>query len=537
MRGVLALVMALSVTGVSNASAERPPAAAAGPVDFNGDGFADLAVGVAAEDVAGVLDAGAVNVLYGAPSGVQATAPDDQFWTQQSRGVNGQVGLFELFGIALAAGDFNADGFTDLAIGVPGEAPGGAVNVLYGSPAGLQTRTPRDQLWTQDSPGVADRVESGDQFGNALASGDFNADGFADLAIGAYGEDVGRRFDVGAASVLYGSGRGLQAESPNDQVWAQDSKGVLDDGEDGDGFGNALAARDFDGDGFDDLAVAVSSEAIEVDGGGALFAAGAANVLYGSPGGLAAAGNQFWHQDAPGVLDQAEELDVFANALAAGDFNGDGKGDLAVGVVFEETGPAGNAGAVALLHGSSGGLQADAPDDQLWTQDSPDVEDQQEDSDQFGATLGAGDFNGDAFTDLAIGVNESLGDIPFTGAVNVLYGSASGLQALSPADQFWHQDSPGVLDQAEDFDAFAAALGSHDFDADGVDDLAIGVLFEDLGPPGRGVTGDDQGAMHVLYGTGGGLQSDQPDDQFWNQDSRGVKDTAEQVDLFGQPFA
>ena len=53
-----------------------------------------------------------------------------------------------------------------------------------------------------------------------------------------------------------------------------------------------------------------------------------------------------------------------------------------------------------------------------------------------------GDFNGDGFDDLAIGVpGETLGSISAAGAVEVIYGSSSGLSAtLAHADQFWTQD-------------------------------------------------------------------------------------------------
>jgi hypothetical protein len=59
-------------------------AASAGSVfgDFNGDGFADLAVGVPLEDVGTVANAGAVNVIYGASGGLSAA--DDQLWHRDS---------------------------------------------------------------------------------------------------------------------------------------------------------------------------------------------------------------------------------------------------------------------------------------------------------------------------------------------------------------------------------------------------------------------------------------------------------------------
>src|SRR5262245_36665004 len=84
--------------------------------------------------------------------------------------------------------DFNGDGYSDLAIGVPGEEVGGkkqagAVNVIYGSATGLSagggdTGVPPNQLWTQDSPGVLGVAEKEDAFGSAIAAGDFNGDGY-----------------------------------------------------------------------------------------------------------------------------------------------------------------------------------------------------------------------------------------------------------------------------------------------------------------------------------------------------------------------
>jgi hypothetical protein len=93
------------------------------------------------------------------------------------------------------AADFDNDGVADLAIGVPGEAIGGAeneiagaVNVLYGTGGGLSGTG--SQLFDQ----VGSAVEQLDTFGSALAAGDFNRDGFTDLAAGAPGETVGSTF-------------------------------------------------------------------------------------------------------------------------------------------------------------------------------------------------------------------------------------------------------------------------------------------------------------------------------------------------------
>jgi predicted NUDIX family NTP pyrophosphohydrolase len=510
--------------GQASVAAVRP-----NPVitDFNGDGFSDLAVGVISE---GDAWGGAVNILYGSGAGLQAVVPDDQFWNQNSVGVKDQAELVDLFGSSLAAGDFNGDGFTDLAIGVESEEPdqapeeqesAGAVAVLYGTAEGLQADAPDDQFWTQNSPGVKDQVDARDRWGSTLASGDFNADGFADLAVGAHGEDV-TIDDQGAVNVLYGSARGLQADAPDDQFWTQDSPGVEDEAELNDALGLSATTSDFNADGFQDLAIGVVED---IDGA---ENAGAVNVLYGSAEGLQADApdDQFWSQDSPGMKDRSEQDDEFGDALVAGDFNGDEFPDLAVAGPKEGVGARFQQGAVSVLFGSAGGLQADAPDDQFWSQDSPDVKGQAEGGDLFGWALAAGDFNADGLSDLTVGVlgeNQTRTD---AGAVNVLYGSPAGLQARDPDDQIWSQALPGVRGDAEAEENFGAAARAEDYNADGFADLAIGVERDTVG----GIIA--AGSVNVLYGTANGLQADDPDDQLWNQASPSVKENAE-GDFFG----
>jgi hypothetical protein len=261
------------------------------------------------------------------------------------------------------------------------------------------------QLWSQASAGVASKPEADDHFGGAFSVGDFNGDAFADLAIGVTLEDFTSQCDYwGAVQVLYGSNAGLQATGvggPAAQLWWQASPGVAGEPETFDGFGSRLSSGDFNGDSFADLAISAPDD--EAQG---QDSAGVVHVLYGSNIGVQAAGYfgpgaQTWSQSTPGVLDEPEQFDIFGASLAAGDFDGDGFADLAIGAPGEDD----FAGVVHILRGSNVGLRTLAIGvvSLLWSQASAGVAGGPEADDSFGSSLAIGDFNGDGFADLAIG--------------------------------------------------------------------------------------------------------------------------------------
>ena len=153
-------------TGLSSPVAAAPAAV----VDFNGDGFTDLALGVPGEDSSGQADAGRVNIVYGSAGGL--TGVGNQALDQSV--LVGTLEAGDRFGSALTTGDFNGDGFTDLAVGVPGEdssgqADAGRVNIVYGSAGGLSTVGNQ----ALDQSILAGTLEAGDGFGSALAAGNF----------------------------------------------------------------------------------------------------------------------------------------------------------------------------------------------------------------------------------------------------------------------------------------------------------------------------------------------------------------------------
>ncbi len=411
--------------------------------------------------------------------------------------------------------DFNRDGYADLVVGVPGEdLPGasnaGAVNVIYGSAAGL--RSPGNQLWTQNSPGIAGHAESGDQFGFSVAAQDFNGDGYTDLAVGVPYEDLAHSND-GAVNVIYGSPSGLRAAG--NELWTQNSPGIGGVSEAGDLFGYSLAAANFGRGGYADLAVGVPGEDQARSNDGAV------NVIYGSSTGLTQVGDQVWWQNSPGIGGVAEAGDEFGYSLAAGNLGRNGYADLAVGVPFEDQ-AARNDGAVNVIYGSSTGLTQVG--DQVWWQNSPGIGGVAEAYDEFGYSLAIDNLGRNGYADLAVGVPfEDQAGKTNSGAVNVIYGGSNGLTWVG--NQVWWQDSPGVLGVAESYDSFGYSLAAANFGRGGYADLAVGVPFEDQ----AGKT--NSGAVNVIYGGSNGLT--QVGDQVWWQDSPGVLGVAESYDEFG----
>jgi len=426
----------------------------------------------------------------------------------------------------VARGDFNNDGFGDLAVGVPFEGIDtfvqcGAVNVIYGTAGGL--RSAGNQFWHQGVSGVPGGNETGDQFGRSLASGDFNGDGFSDLAIGAPFEDVSTRVDEGSVTILFGSAGGLSS------VGAQGLTGAAA----GDRFGWSLAWGDFDNDNVGDLAVGAprADDADSEDEGEVRIYRGilAEGLRFQST----LDQNSFRIGSIEGSLETS--FDRFGETLAAGDFDGGGHSDLAIGVPHKGLS---NAGMVYVVFGSVDVLDPLAnPAGERVAQFRLNDE-VAESGDLFGASLAAGDFRRSAggFQCLAVGIpGEDLGsgNGPFegtsardTGKVVVFFGAGRGFAGV----QELSQDLAGIPMTDESGDAFGSSLAAGDFNGDRCADLAIGIPLEDVST--GGTTSVDAGAVIVLYGQPGS-SFDPFDSQVWHQNQGWGSSTANLSDRFG----
>jgi len=479
---------------VSQTAAEYGEVLASG--DYDGDGLPDLAIGAPSWDSGSVTNAGEVMLLTNTGTG------SFQYYLSSSGTVSGMN-----LGWAVVFGDFNNDGKDDLAYGAPflavnGQASAGRVYVRSDGGA-TQTFVQGGDL--QGTP------EAGDKFGGSLAVGDFNDDGFDDLAIGVSGEDVETLMSVviaaGAVQILYGSVGGLTGVG--NQYFHQ---GLMGGAQANAHFGSDLASGDLNGDdAFSDLVIGEPDRDIT-----GISNAGQVTVMFGTSGGLLTTGAQIIDQSDIGMVNQAS--DFFGTSLAVADFNRTQacwapktcREDLAIGIMGEDVNGAIAAGAVVVLNGSDSGLSLTSP--LIMNQGTIGMATSPEDSDYFGRTLAsqwltssylkAGAIWGSPDHLLIGAPGEDWNSTVDAGAVHLVFsGGATGLN--TGADEQFLMVEAGMATAPMQANAkFGSAMTIADFNLDGTTDLAVSL-------PGQTV-GDFSaaGAVQILFGAPVSIFSD-----------------------------
>lgn len=474
-----------------------------GAGDVNGDGFDDLLIGSPLADAGSPsqADAGVSYVIFGKSSGFDAAI--------DLGALDGTLG-FKIFGATAgdragtvsSAGDVNGDGFGDLLVGAPGfdtlsATDAGSAYVIFGKSQSFGAIFDLSAINGVNGFRL-DGIGGDDLTGLSLSgAGDFNGDGYADLLIGARSADPGlpARADAGSAYLVYGKLGGFAPIIDLNTLTL--SEGFRVDGVGSfDFLGQSVRwAGDINGDGLGDFVLGA-----QMGTPGTGTARGAAFVIFGDAN----------PPVSPLLVDQLNGINGFRisgvnqddllgfSVSGIGDFNGDGYGDLAVGVPNADAGspPKVNSGSTYLIFGNAGPF-ASVFDLLTLSGGNGFRVDGIRDGDSLGISVGAaGDVNGDGYDDVILGAfHASVGNPPRSeaGETYVLFGSPSYNSSTFPLTAINGQNGfrlEGV--GAQDESGWSVA-GAGDINGDGYDDLVIGAPQDGAGSAyvffGRDFTG------------------------------------------------
>ncbi len=474
--------------------------------DVNGDGYGDVLVGASLYDN-GEADEGRAFLYLGSATGLELSPA----WTAEGNQTTA------LFGFSCAtAGDVNGDGYGDVIVGAyrydGGQTDEGRAYVYLGSVAGL-ANTP---AWTRES----DQADA--YMGVSVATaGDVNADGYADVVVGASLFDGGQ-VDEGRATVYLGSATGLGTlpawTGEGDQGGAQFGVSVSGAGDvNGDGYadiitgapfydnqlanegkvyvyygssfgltlgwstegnqassrfgGSVATAGDVNGDGYADMVVGAYGYDYQHSPSELYVNAGAAWVYYGSSTGPSFALPSF-------SIPQHEAYMGFSGGTA-GDVDGDGYSDVIVGGLGAAFGEL-SEGYAVVQRGTPFLPSTSSTVTLMGTQSG---------SKFAQSAASAGDINGDGYSDLVVGAPLFDGILIDGGQVYIYLGSAEG-----------YTNTPSnVLGGFQNGERLGSAVaGAGDVDGDGYDDVIVGAPFFDHGQA-------DEGRVLVYAGSASGL--------------------------------
>lgn len=389
-----------------------------------------------------------------------------------------------MFGSYVTSADVNCDLIPDLIVGTEGQVYD-EVYVYHGSSSGY-SNTPN---WIG-----RDTLSNTDFGSRVFGVGDLNKDGCEDIVISAPDDTISR----GTVYLYHGSPTGLADADmdgigrPSDAVWevtGDQSYAYL---------GHSVTAGDFNGDGYDDLAMSaiLYDAGLSNEGRIYLFLNSASGLPDADMNGIALVSENSWIFESDYSSGQAG----LNQGLAAANVNGDAYMDLMIGVTYHTNGQS-YEGRTYAFYGSTSGFN-DADSDGIAR---PADADWKAESDMSNGYLGnaianAGDLNGDGADDILVGATRYTNGQTYEGAALIFYGANPGGLPDADMDGTARLSDAGWQTEGNDTNAyFGSWLSSAgDYNGDGYDDVMVGAYNYDTGA-GEG------GAVFIYAGSAGGV--------------------------------
>ncbi|MEH2044044.1 hypothetical protein [Nostoc sp.] len=458
-----------AINGINNSDSSGVSVSSAG--DVNSDGIADLIIGAYFADPNGSLS-GQSYVVFGKSTGFSPQLNLSDLNGANGFAING-INKGDASGISVSsAGDVNSDGIADLIIGAFGANPNGYSSgqsyVVFGKSTGWSATLNLSDL--NGANGFAiNGINKYDILGRSVSSaGDVNADGIADLIIGAYHADPNGS-NSGQSYVVFGKRTGWSATLNLSDLNGANGfaiNGINQD--DSSGF-SVSSAGDVNSDGIADLIIGAQ----EADPNG--IASGQSYVVFGKSTGWSATVNLSDLNGANGFaingINNSDNSGV--SVSSAGDVNSDGIDDLIIGARFAGANGLGS-GQSYVVFGKSTGWSATFNLSDLNGANGFAINGINE-SDWSGESVSsAGDVNSDGIDDLIIGADGADPNGYLSGQSYVVFGKSTGWSAtlnlsdLNGANGF-------IINGISLLDGSGNSVSSAgDVNSDGIADLIIG---------------------------------------------------------------